>query len=112
MCFFAVSLVIAGPPDSALGVEETLILTCRLSSPSISYGPAFFLRNGLVLNSSNTDSNTTITTNYETTTLTIVDVDHEDGGVYGCIRNSGGPGGTAFVETNVTVREGTPHLPL
>ena len=105
--FITVSLIIDGPADSALGVEENLTLTCRVSTPSISYSPTYFLRNGLVLNSTNIDSDTTtLTTGFETSTLNITSVEHADGGVYGCIRNSGGSGGAVFVETNITVREG------
>ena len=105
-CQFTVNLTIDGPSDSAVGVEGTLVLTCRASSSSVGYGPTYFLRNSVILNTTNIASKSTLYMGYETTTLNITNVDHEDGGMYGCIRNSGGSGGSAFVDVNITVREG------
>ena len=38
--------------------------------------------------------------------LMVHSVEHEDAGLYTCVMNSGGGGGTASAELNVTVREG------
>ena len=98
-------LSIAGPENSEIGVEETLTITCSLPS-SFSYTPILFVRNGAILDSSNTDDGTHISTGSSESSLTVVNVDHVHGGVYGCIRNSGNSGGVAYAEINVTVREG------
>ena len=99
LCLVAVTLTIDGLSEVA--VESTLYISCH--SAANTFAPIFFIHDRMILTNSTDDSSVLISVGPSTSYL---DVRGEHAGVYTCAVNTGGTGGTAFAELNVTVREG------
>ena len=102
LCLVAVTLTIDGLSEVA--VESTLYISCH--SVANTFAPIFFIHDRMILTNATDDSSVLISVGPSTSYLAVRDVEQEHAGVYTCAVNTGGTGGTAFAELNVTVREG------
>jgi hypothetical protein len=93
------TLTIEGPTE--IGVESTLSISCH--ADAINFDLIYFVHNEMILTSTDTVS---VSMGTQHSYLMVHSVEHEDAGLYTCVMNSGGGGGTASAELNVTVREG------
>ena len=97
---YAVQISTSGLTD--VGIGSNLSISCQATARN--RDRIYFVRDGLILES---NSRYNIYTHYiGYSTLRVYGVEQVEGGLYGCIMNSGVDGGTAAVEFNVTVREG------
>ena len=92
-------LTIAGPTE--IGVESALFISCHANA--INFDLIYFVHDEMVLTNTDTVS---VGIGTESSYLWVDSVEHEDAGLYTCVMNSGGDGGTASAQLNVTVREG------
>ena len=96
---YAAQISTSGLTD--VGIGSNLSISCQATARN--RDRIYFVRDGLILE---TNSRYSVYTSTGNSTLTVYGVEQVEGGLYGCIMNSGVDGGTAAVEFNVTVREG------
>ena len=101
MSLSAATVTIEGPSQVPIGTN--LSISCHAITNSFTL--VHFIHNGTIITRTG-DSGISITTGASWSNLTVYNADRHNAGTYSCLVNTGGEGGTAVAELNVTVREG------